>query len=248
MDTVSTRDSVCVQIAELAARGVPLVIVHGGGKEISQWSERLGIKPRWAQGYRITDDDAMNVTEMVLSGLVNGDITSRLCRAGVTAIGVSGRSCRLLRAERLVLDDGTNMERSGDIQDVDPLSLRLLLSQGLVPVVSPVAEAADGTAMNINADIAAAVIAAKLKSPHCIFLSDVDGVRRGGEVAAHLTGDEIMDLIRDGGITGGMIPKVDCALRALSNGCARATIANANVVGIVTRIVGGESVGTRIEL
>ena len=230
MEIEQTRQLVCSEIAALSNLGVKIIVVHGGGKEISRMIDRLGLTSHFIDGLRVTDDAAMLATEMVLSGTVNSDLISRITRSGAPAVGVSGRAARLITAQKL-------RGRTGEVVATDPAIIEALLAASFVPVISPVGEDSAGNALNLNADYAAGALAGALGAKACVFLTDVAGVRHNGAVVASLTREEIATLIHDGVISGGMIPKVECALRALAAGCPRAVIADAAKPLIVTSAI-----------
>jgi acetylglutamate kinase len=234
MEDPATRHRVCAEISDLHTQGIQIVVVHGGGKEISRMMERVGLQPHFIDGLRVTDISTMEITEMVLSGAINSDLSSRISRCGARAIGLTGRDARLIQAKPLRGRNGEEMGRTGEVAGIDPSSILALLSQGIVPVVSPVGENEAGEAMNLNADYAAAALAGALHADTCIFLTDVPGVKRDGEVLPRLTNREIQSLIADGTISGGMIPKVECAMRAVEAGCMRALICDASREHIIS--------------
>ena len=223
------------------------MVVHGGGTEISRMMERLGLIPQFIDGLRVTDPDAMKITEMVLSGTINSDLVSRITLSGASAIGLSGRDARLLEAKRLRGKNGEDLGQTGEVVATNTTPVIAVLAGGLVPVLSPVGETNSGEPLNLNADYAAAAVAGALKVESCVFLTDVPGVKRNGEVQPNLSHSEIEQLISDGTISGGMIPKVQCALRALEAGCLRAIICDASRPLIITAaLVGNEGSGTTI--
>lgn len=228
MEDPATRSSVCTEVAALCSLGVRIVVVHGGGKEISRWIERLGGTVTFVDGLRVTSAHDMEMIEMVLSGRVNTDLVSRLSHAGVPAVGLSGRSGRLLEATPLRGKGGEDLGQAGTVTRVRLDTVTAVLNAGLLPVISPVGESAQGVPLNLNADYGAAAVAGALGAAACIFLTDVDGVRRAGSLQRTLTPAQIAEFIQDGTVYGGMIPKVECALRALQSGCGCATITAAH--------------------
>jgi acetylglutamate kinase len=186
-----------------------VVLVHGGGRRVERMLERLGVESRFVDGRRETSPAAMEVVEMVLSGLVNKELASGLTRARVPAVGLSGRDAGLVRAR---LEAG--LDRVGTPETIEPAALRALWSAGLVPVVSPVSDGPAGGALNVNADEAALGIARALHARSLVYLSDVDGVKLPGGLAETLTAEEVERFIGDGTISGGMALKVRTALEA----------------------------------
>ncbi len=210
------------------------VLVHGGGRAVERLLNTLQIESRFVEGRRETSPEAMAVVEMVLSGSVNKQLAAGLTAAGVPAVGISGRDGGLVRAKLV-----PGLGRVGAPERVDPALIRDLWAAGFVPVVSPVASGPAGEAVNVNADEAALGIAAALRATTLVYLSDVDGVRVGGETAQTLTPDHARRRIEDGTIAGGMALKVRVALEASAAGIPEVVIAG------VARLR-GEFPGTRI--
>jgi acetylglutamate kinase len=245
MDNEDTKHRVCQEVAALVALGVTVIVVHGGGKEINRWLERLGLPARFVNGLRVTDEETMTVTEMVLTGLVNTDLVSRLQRLGISTTGLSGRHAGLLRAAPINHPDYGDLGRTGEVKRVDLSILSTLLAACITPVISPVGETDEGIALNLNADYAASALAGALRADACVFLTDVEGVRRGNEVLTLVTRKEAESMIAERSIFGGMIPKVECALRALSDGCNRAVITAAHhPYSITSALLGRDGSGT----
>ena len=227
------------EVAALSRAGLRVVLVHGGGPLITAWLERLGVPTRFMEGQRVTDEPALEVATMVLRGTVNTGIVAALGRLGVRAAGLSGADDRLLRARRR-----PELGLVGEVAGVDTALLRTLLGQGIVPVVAPLGLDADGTLVNINADVAAAAIAAALAAGAALFLTDVPGVRGAdGTVQAQLDADTARRLIADGTISGGMIPKVQACLAALT-GARRAMILDGRAPGALQHLLAGTVLGT----
>jgi len=210
------------------------VLVHGGGRHVDRILRALAIESHFVDGRRATSPEAMDVVEMVLSGVVNKGLAAGLTRAGLPAVGLSGRDGALIRAR---LEPG--LGRVGVPVEIDPTPVRALWDGGLLPVVSPVSCGPGGESVNVNADEAALVLARGLGAATLVYLSDVDGVRVGEETATVLDADTVWRLIEDGTITAGMALKVRMALEA-----ARAGIPEVVVAG-KARLTGGFA-GTRI--
>jgi acetylglutamate kinase len=245
MEDERTRHLVCQEVAALHELGVKLIVVHGGGKEISRMMERVGLIPRFIDGLRVTDPDAMRITEMVLSGTINGDLVSRISRSGAPALGLSGRDAHLIEAKKLLGTNGEDLGQTGEVTATNASPILTVLEGGFVPVISPVGETVDGEPLNLNADYAAAAIAGALKVENCVFLTDVAGVKKDGEVQPSLSRKEIDQLLSNGTISGGMIPKVQCALRAVEAGCARSIICDASrPLSISSALTGSKGSGT----
>jgi acetylglutamate kinase len=198
----------------------PAVLVHGGGRAVDRLLKALGIESRFVNGRRETTPQAMEVVEMVLSGLANKALSAGLTAAGAPAVGISGRDAGLVRA-RLEPDLG----RVGLPEHVDPRAIRALWAGGLLPVVSPVASGPTGEAVNVNADDAALGLARALRAARLVYLSDVDGVRIGQQTVRTLTARQAQQRIDDGTISGGMALKVRVALDAAAAGIPEVVIA-----------------------
>jgi acetylglutamate kinase len=220
------------------AAGDRVVIVHGGGKEITSLLERLGKKSVFIDGLRVTDDETLEATEMVLSGRINKALVRGLLAGGVRSVGLAGTDAALLMATPLAAEREDAQGRKfridyghvGDVTEVHADVLETLLQAHYVPVVSPLALTAGGAVLNVNADTAAARIAGALRAEVFLLLTDVPGVLvpgpGGPRVAAELTRAEVDAHKMDGTIRGGMIPKVDACLDALSRGAKTARIAS----------------------
>lgn len=209
-------------VGPLAAevRGGRTLIVHGGGRHVERMLRALAIESRFVDGRRETSPPAMEVVEMVLSGVVNKALAAALTAAGVAAVGLSGRDAGLIRAR---LEPG--LGRVGTPEAVDPKAVEALWAAGLLPVASPVSSGPSGESVNVNADEAAQGLAVALGADRLIYLSDVDGVRIGDETASLLTTAEADRYIAEGAITGGMALKVRVALDAARAGIPEVVIA-----------------------
>jgi acetylglutamate kinase len=205
---------------------VPVVIVHGGGAEISAMQKAMGIEPRYLDGVRITDEASLKVVEMVLCGTVNKRLVRHLLAAGVDAFGMSGVDRGLVRAEKMQ-HPTQDMGFTGSIVSVRVDVMTSLLDQGVTPVVAPVCLGSD-SALNVNADHVAGAIAAFIGVSRVVFLTNVRGVLVNDQLASTLTPGRTQELIADGTIFGGMIPKVQTALHALERGVSQAVITNLN--------------------
>jgi acetylglutamate kinase len=209
-----------------------VVLVHGGGKAIARLQERLCLEPRFIEGLRVTDDESLDVAEMVLSGLVNKRLVGRLVAAGVPALGLSGVDNGLFRVVRMdrIGSETHDLGWVGDIRETHAALVEALLALGITPVVSPISLGLDGHTYNVNADHAAAALACALGAAELAFVSNVPGVlgeTEGlgpSECIPALTPQEVDWLIASGVINGGMVPKVRSALAALEQGVSRVRI------------------------
>ncbi len=200
-----------------------VVVVHGGGKDIGRQLARMGREFTFVNGLRVTDDETIDQVEMVLSGLVNKWITRALEREGLRAAGISGTDLGLFRAEKMVVPEG-DLGYVGTIHAVNPEILDILLDRDIVPVVSPISIGPDVRAYNVNADHAAQKLAEVWKADHLVYITDVPGIKVGGEVRETIRLDEVNGLIECGEVTGGMIPKLRSCSSAVMNGVGRVHI------------------------
>lgn len=240
--TLAEQRGLLAQVAALA-RTRPIVLVHGGGKRVTDWLERLGVPTRFEEGLRVTDEAALEVTAAVLRGSVNVELVAALRELGCDAVGLSGVDGGTLEGDR-VPGKGLVVNPT----DVRPALLRELLAAGRVPVVAPLALDREGTICNANADDAAAALARELPAERLLLLTDVDGIRdASGARIDRIDGDEAERLIESGVIHGGMIPKVRAALRALADGRgATSVIVDGSHADALRRALEGAGSGTRI--
>jgi acetylglutamate kinase len=206
----------------LAEIDEPIVIVHGGGKEISAMQERMGIVPIMVDGVRVTDAESLALVEMVLCGAVNKRLVRTLVSGGINALGLSGVDAGIIRADRLS-HASVDMGFTGDVRAVRAEPLHALMRAGFVPVIAPICMG-ESSSMNVNADVVAGAVAAAIAAEQVYFLSNVPGVLRQGEVLPELRAPEAHALIESGVIFGGMIPKVRVALEAVARGARAAVI------------------------
>jgi len=220
-----SKDFFAKSIAFLHFVGIKTLIVHGGGPEITTLMEKLGMKPTFNNGYRVTDEQTMEVVEMVLNK-INKDLVATLNLSGVKAIGICGKDVNFLIAEKDM--------RYGDIGYVGKVKrinedlVKWLFEAGYVPVIAPIGVGEDGTTYNLNADVAAAQIAIALKVEMIIFMTDVDGVMKGGQLVSQLDVEQALKLIQEGVVKAGMVPKLSCAVEAVKNNVKSARIINGN--------------------
>ncbi|MFH1258229.1 MAG: acetylglutamate kinase [Elusimicrobiota bacterium] len=214
------------------AKKYSVVLVHGGGVEISGWLEKMAIGAKFIQGLRYTDQPAMDVVEAVLSGLVNKSWVSLINRQGGRAVGISGRDGQLIVAERI-----KKLGLVGEPKKINLGIIKNLLSGGYLPVVSPVGTDVQGKALNINADLVSAGLAVALKADRLIFLTDVRGVYDAHKkILPVIKASDINGLIREGVISSGMIPKIKSALKAVEKGVKEVVITD-SLVNQGTRIL-----------
>jgi acetylglutamate kinase len=214
------------------------VIVHGGGKEVTDLQRALGAEPEWREGLRVTTPEALRAVSMVLSGVVNKRLVAALITAGGEAAGISGEDGATLEA---VPARGGQLGRTGEIVRVRPKLMLALLREGITPVLSPVSRGPDGGALNVNADDAASALAGALRAEKLVFVSDVEGVRGAdGARIERLDGAGIADLIAGGVATGGMIPKLRSCLAAVAGGIGEVHVCRWEGPAAFARQVRGE--------
>ncbi len=234
------RDIVLLQLV-----GIKVVIVHGGGKKINSLLDKLNIESHFEDGLRVTNKDTMEVVEMALSGLINKEITSLLVAHGARAVGISGKDDGLLRASAF------NLEKYGFVGKIDEVNeavINALLKEDIIPVIAPIALGSNATSYNINADLAASAIAAKLRASKAIFLSDIKGVLdKNGELISKLDEAKIAELKNNGTISGGMIPKLEASLECIKAGAKAVHIIDGRVShSLLLEIFTDEGIGSVI--
>ena len=232
-------------IALLEQVGVNPVVVHGGGPQINAMLKRLDVKSTFVQGLRVTDEQMLDVVEMVLAGPVNKQVAEAITRAGAMAVGISGKDGGLVRARKVtrrVKDEATGEMKEidlgfvGEPETINPKILKLLIGADIVPVVAPVGASPDGQTYNINADTVAGAIAGALEAERLLMLTDVRGVLGpDGKLIPEMTVAQVKQGIADGWISGGMIPKVETCIYAVERGVKGAVILDGRVPHAVLR-------------
>jgi acetylglutamate kinase len=230
---MAIRDAVLLQYV-----GMKVVIVHGGGPEITEKMQAMGKEPRFVGGLRVTDAETLEIAQMVLVGKINDGIVSLIAKGGARGVGLSGNDGNLMIARKMDpqrVKEGNRVKKVdlgfvGEIEEVDPSLLVTLLDRGYIPVIAPIAIDREGTSLNINADTAAGEIAVALKASKLVNLTDVDGVMDPGrtQIYRRLTAGELERLIAEGTVSGGMIPKIASSLHAVKQGVEQAHIINGN--------------------
>ncbi len=230
--------------------GMNPVIVHGGGPQISSTLQKIGKESRFVNGLRVTDSETMDIVEMVLGGLVNKDIVNQINRSGGRAVGLSGKDGDLIRACKLVIDSpgqGIDYGFVGRIQSIQPAVVTVLEQQNFIPVIAPIGVGDDGHAYNINADTVAGRLATTLQAEKLILLTDTTGVMQDGTLLPRLNSARVQELIDDAVIRGGMLPKVGCAIDAISTGVTSAHIIDGRIShAVLLEIFTNHGVGTQI--
>jgi len=225
MKDSSLKDKVIRDIVFMASVGVRPVVVHGGGPEINIWLEKMGIEPQFKDGLRVTDGPTMDIVEMVLVGRINKELVSLINQAGGSAVGLCGKDANLVTARTLQQEE---IGFVGEVSNVDARLVESLGKSGYIPVISSVAPDELGQAHNINADTFAGEIAAALGAEKLILLTDTRGILRDyhdpASLITQLDIQQARQLIQEGVVAGGMIPKVNCCVRSLAQGVRAAHI------------------------
>lgn len=238
-------------IVLLSCVGIKVVVVHGGGPAINDTLKKMGKKSQFMNGLRVTDEDTMDIVQMVLAGKVNKDIVSLIVKSGGTALGLCGVDANLLKAKKL-LKEGVNLGYVGEITDVNEKVIQDCLDKEYIPVISTIAlNDADGKVYNINADSAASRIAVKLQAEKLILLTDVPGILKDMDDSESLISildiNDVPTLIEDKVINGGMIPKVECCVEAVKGKIKRTHIIDGRIPhSILLEIFSDKGVGTMI--
>jgi acetylglutamate kinase len=254
MEAQHLTEGFALDVILLKYVGMHPVIVHGGGPQIGALMKRLGKEPRFVGGMRVTDEETMEIVEMVLVGRINQEIVGLINHHGGRAVGLSGKDGSLIRARRMVhrAADGETIDLGlvGEVEEINPEPIRLLEGNGFIPVIAPVGVGANGESYNINADLVAGEIAAALRAEKLIHLTDVEGIKGpGGDLISTLPQADARRLVAAGVIEGGMLPKVESALRALAGGTTKAHILDGRIPhAILLEIFTKEGIGTEIVL
>ena len=252
------KEKVMQDVALMKYVGIQPVIVHGGGPEITGFLGKVGKETEFISGLRVTDEETVEIAEMVLDGKINSDIVTLLNRRGVSAVGLSGKDANLIRAQKKLATvyEGEESRKVdigyvGQVERIDTRLLQDLIAHDYIPVIAPIGVGADGESYNINADYVAAEIAGALGAEKLLLLTDVEGVYKDYEdkssFISTLTAAEARRYIEDGTLTGGMIPKVEACLRALDAGAAQTHIIDGRLGhSIILEIFTSAGIGTQV--
>ena len=253
------KEKVMEDIALLKYVGVRPVIIHGGGPEITGFLKKVGKETNFVSGLRVTDEETVEIAEMVLDGKVNSEIVNLLNHRGVKAVGISGKDAGLIRAKKKLATvyDGDDKKKVdigyvGQVEDVDTGILDDLLEGGYIPVIAPIGVDEDGMSYNINADYVAAEIAGALHAEKLLLLTDIEGVYKDyhdkSTFLSSLTQSEAREYIKTGVISGGMIPKIEACLRALDAGAGKSHIIDGRLPhAILLELLTSKGIGTQVE-
>jgi acetylglutamate kinase len=246
--TLGSHDTTLEDLVALQSRGVQPIVVHGGGKTISEWMERQGVRPRFVRGLRVTDESSLDIVVAVLAGLVNKAIVASILALNGRAVGLSGVDGGMLRAKVMEPELGL----VGSVMEVCPKPVRALMEAGFMPVIAPVAvrspEAGSrgGLLLNVNADTAAGEVALALGAERLVFLTDVAGVMDSSRrVMPRLTPRQAVGLMSSGVVAGGMLPKIGACLRALDE-VGSTHIVDGREPHALRDVLNGADLGTRV--
>ncbi|HIA00992.1 MAG TPA: acetylglutamate kinase [Myxococcales bacterium] len=246
-------DTVAQDLVLLRAVGVHVVLVHGGGPEVTALGKRLGIEPRFVDGLRVTDDITMRIAQMVQVGGISRDLLGAIARFGGRAVGLAGHDgggwLRGKLREHVSQETGKRVDlgRVGDIASVDVSLVRIQIDSGLIPVISPIAVDDDMKALNVNADTVATAVATALNASRLLYLTDVDGIHGPDGLVSEVNVATLRTWIADGTVSGGMVPKTEACLSALDGGVDRVSIvAGIHPHATLIELLTDEGIGTLI--
>ncbi len=251
------KESFAKDIVMMNYIGIRTTIVHGGGPKISATMEKMGKKPTFIQGQRVTDEETMDIVEMVLGGLINKEIVSLINKYGGKALGLSGKDGGIIKAKKKLIrkysktgsDEVIDLGLVGEVTQIDPHILITLQKDGFIPVISPIGVGQKGETLNINADYVASSIASALKAEKLMLLTDVPGImEKNNKIISTLKKKEINRLIKEGIITSGMLPKVQACVSAVESGVTKAHIIDGRVPHcLLLEIFTKKGIGTEIQ-
>ena len=244
--TLGSHDTTLIDLVELQAKGDRFVVVHGGGKTISEWMEKQGVRPKFVNGLRVTDSQSLDIVIAVLTGLINKSLVASINNIGGRAIGISGADGRIVNAE--IADPALGYV--GRVKSINTEPIEAILEAGYMPVIAPVgvhsSSSDENMLLNINADTVAGYISSSIHSDRMVFLTDVEGVLDSSKrLISRMTKKQADSLVASHVIDGGMIPKMEACIEALAGG-AVSQIIDGRVPGALKDVVSGENLGTRI--
>lgn len=244
MEDEQLKSMVAQDVTLLRKIGIDVVVIHGGGKEITALSQKLNIETKFVNGQRYTNEETRDVVQMVLAGSINKNIVRRINIHGGRAVGISGIDAELVTVKKYEKDD---LGLVGEVIDVNTSLIKNLLRDGYLPVIAPIGVDENGTVYNVNADIAAGSIAGALEAAKLVYMTDVEGVKANDDFIPHLTKEEAEKFIKSEIIKGGMIPKVESALDAIDKGVQKVHIVDGRIPhALLLEIFTKEGVGTEI--
>lgn len=251
MLSAELSEKIMQDITLLKYVGMNPIVVHGGGGDINKMLKLYEVEPEFHNGLRVTDAQTMDVVQMVLMGKINKDIVTHLGIAGAKAIGLCGKDAGLIRAEKMLADDGYDLGLVGKITEINTKLLNTLAMDEYIPVIAPIGIGENGESYNINADTVAGDIAAALSAEKLMFLTDIDGIRSDpsdpSTLVYEISIDEIYGYINKGVISGGMLPKVEGCIKAIQSGVKRTHILNGTIPHpILLEIFTDTGIGTMV--
>jgi len=240
------KDVFFQDIALLSYVGINIIIVHGGGDDISKLLKKIGKKPVFVEGHRVTDLDTLNIVEKVLIGKINKSIVKELKEHNLKVAGVSGKDFNLIIARKKLINN-KDIGYVGEVKSINTEILKVFENSDLIPVVAPIGKDEKGNSYNINADIVAGKIAESIKADKLIYLTDTDGIKINGKYVSSIKIKNISKFIKSGQITGGMLPKVLSAKNAIINGVKKVHIINGTTEhSLLLEIFTNKGIGTEI--
>lgn len=253
MTNEELKKSFCENVVLLKMVGMHPVIVHGGGKKITELMNKLDKEPIFIKGQRVTDAETIEVVEMVLSGVINKEIVFNIIKSGGKAVGISGKDNFTIKAKKKVIETGEDLGFVGEVDRVEPSLILSLIKDGYIPVISPVGVDEDGNSYNINADDVTAEVAVALKADKLIYLTDVDGIYEDindpKTFISSITIKKLEELVEKGVIKEGMIPKVMSMIKAIERGVNKVHIINGKIKNsLLMEIFTDEGIGTQITI
>jgi acetylglutamate kinase len=247
MNDDSLKKKFASDIVLLKYVGINPVVVHGGGKEISRWMEKIGKEPSFVDGQRVTDAETMEITEMVLSGKINNEIVTLINSIGGNAVGLSGKDANLFTAKKITGKDQKDLGFVGEIVKTNEGLLNTLQSANYIPVVSSVGQSLEGETLNMNADNVAAGLAIALHAQKLIYLTDIQGISKEGKFLEHITLFDAEELLNHPDIKGGMKPKLSCSVKALQQSVKDVHIINGLIAhAVLLEVFTDYGIGTMI--
>ncbi len=257
MENETLKNSFARDVVLMKTVGINPVVVHGGGPQIGDLLRQLGKESRFVEGMRVTDSETMDVVEMVLGGLVNKEIVNNINRHGGCAVGLTGKDGDLIRARKMTLERRTaeldvpeiiDIGHVGEVASIDTAVVEILTREHFIPVIAPIGVGTDGHAYNINADLVAGKMAEVLRAEKLILLTNTAGLLdKQGRLLTGLSAQQVQELIADGTIHGGMLPKIRCALDAVQAGVRAAHIIDGRLEhAVLVELFTDEGVGTLI--
>ena len=251
------KNSFARDIVLMKLVGMNPIVVHGGGPQIGSLLEKLNIESRFVDGMRVTDSATMDVVEMVLGGLVNKQIVSLLNKNGGKAVGITGKDGDFIRAKKMTISRKTpemeapeiiDIGHVGEVESINPAIIDMMKQSDFIPVIAPIGFDANGQSYNINADIVAGKVASLVGAEKLILLTNISGVQnKAGEVVTGLTTAQVNEMIADGTIYGGMLPKIHCALDAVNSGVNSAQIIDGRIPhAVLLEVFTDKGIGTQI--